>query len=154
MALSGCFVRGIGIISRSIECRKSFMRLKSALTSPQLFVSGVSSSTTDEKIREAFARFRNLVEAKVIKDRLSGRSKGFAIVTYDNLQQAEKARRRMNFARLGDTVLIVESELEFSQEEEPVIPKPGCSVYLDLDDMDESQGIISFYFNIRYYGSV
>ncbi|KAK1395716.1 hypothetical protein POM88_005579 [Heracleum sosnowskyi] len=93
MALS--FVRGIGIISRSIECRKCFMRLKSALTSPKLFVRGVNPWTTDENIREAFAPFGNLVEAKIMKDRLSGRSMGFAIVTYDNLQQAEKARRRV-----------------------------------------------------------
>ncbi|KAK1395712.1 hypothetical protein POM88_005575 [Heracleum sosnowskyi] len=139
MALS--FVRGIGIISRSIECRKCFMRLKSALTSPKLFVRGVNPWTTDENIREAFAPFGNLVEAKIMKDRLSGRSMGFAIVTYDNLQQAEKARRRMNFARLADTVVIVESELEFTQEK-PVLPKSGCSVYLDLDDMDESQGVL------------
>ncbi|KAL8145109.1 polyadenylate-binding protein, cytoplasmic and nuclear-like [Apium graveolens] len=144
MALSGGFVRGIRILSRSIECNKSFSRLKSSLTAPKLFVSGVSLWTTDEMIREAFARFGNLVEAKIVKDRFSGLSKGFAIVTYDNIQEAEKARTRMNHKPLGGSVLFVQSESEFlKQEPEPVpIPKSGCSVYLNLDDLDESQGVL------------
>ncbi|XP_074365761.1 putative nucleoredoxin 1 isoform X2 [Apium graveolens] len=105
---------------------------------------GVSLWTTDEMIREAFARFGNLVEAKIVKDRFSGLSKGFAIVTYDNIQEAEKARTRMNHKPLGGSVLFVQSESEFlKQEPEPVpIPKSGCSVYLNLDDLDESQGVL------------
>lgn len=88
-----------------------------------------------------------------MKDRISGLSKGFAIVTYDNIAEAEKARKRMNLRPFGDTVLLVESESEFSQQELAPSPKSGCSVYLDLDDLDESQGIISLYLNMRYHSS-
>ncbi|XP_074365766.1 putative nucleoredoxin 1 isoform X1 [Apium graveolens] len=146
MALSGGFSRGIRKLSRSIECNKSFLRHKSSLTAPKLFVSGVSLWTTDEMIREAFARFGNLVEAKIVKDRFSGLSKGFAIVTYDNIQEAEKARTRMNLRPLGDSVVFVQSEREFLKQEpepEPVsIPKPLYTVRVDFDDLDESQGVL------------
>ncbi|KAE8777719.1 Glycine-rich RNA-binding protein 2, mitochondrial [Hordeum vulgare] len=50
------------------------------LTTPKLFVSGLSRLTTDEKLKSAFAPFGQLLEAKVITDRVSGRSKGFGFV--------------------------------------------------------------------------
>lgn len=121
MALSGNFLRRIlggGLVSRSIECRRSFLRLASALTSPKLFIH-VSPSITDEKIREAFAPFGNLRSAKVIKN------KALAIVTYDTIQEAETARKRMHFRRFGGFVLFIESESEFLNPNYEY-PQSGC----------------------------
>uniref|UniRef100_A0ACD5WZJ5 Uncharacterized protein n=1 Tax=Avena sativa TaxID=4498 RepID=A0ACD5WZJ5_AVESA len=52
------------------------------LTTPKLFVSGLSRLTTDEKLKDAFCPFGQVLEAKVITDRASGRSKGFGFVRY------------------------------------------------------------------------
>ncbi|KAJ4827702.1 hypothetical protein Tsubulata_027562 [Turnera subulata] len=69
---------------------------------------GLSRLTTDEKLREAFAPFGQLVDAKVITDRASGRSKGFGFVTYNTVEEAEKAREGMNSNYLDGWVIFVD----------------------------------------------
>jgi len=46
--------------------------------------------------------------AKVITDRASGRSKGFAFVTYTTIEEAEKAREGMNAKFLDGWVIFVD----------------------------------------------
>jgi len=46
--------------------------------------------------------------AKVITDRASGRSKGFAFVTYTSIEEAEKAREGMNAKFLDGWVIFVD----------------------------------------------
>ncbi|XP_054783710.1 organelle RRM domain-containing protein 2, mitochondrial [Prosopis cineraria] len=95
--------------SSSILYSQGFsIRLCSTLTTPKLFVSGLSRLTTDEKLKEAFAPFGQLVEAKVITDRISGRSKGFGFVTYANIEDAEKAKEGMNAKFLDGWVIFVD----------------------------------------------
>ncbi|CAK9320000.1 unnamed protein product [Citrullus colocynthis] len=84
------------------------VRLSSTLTSPKLFISGLSRLTTDEKLQEAFSSFGQLVEAKVITDRATGRSKGFGFVTYSTIEEAEKAREGMNAKFLDGWVIFVD----------------------------------------------
>ncbi|KAL3029260.1 hypothetical protein AAZX31_03G153700 [Glycine max] len=84
------------------------IRLSSTLTSPKLFVSGLSRLTKDENLKDAFSSFGQLVEAKVITDRASGRSKGFAFVTYTTIEEAERAREGMNAKFLDGWVIFVD----------------------------------------------
>ncbi|KAI4300143.1 hypothetical protein L6164_033554 [Bauhinia variegata] len=84
------------------------IRLSSTLTSPKLFVSGLSRQTTDAKLEEAFTPFGQLLEAKVITDRATGRSKGFAFVTYSTIEEAEKAKEGMNAKFLDGWVIFVD----------------------------------------------
>ncbi|KAK3038555.1 hypothetical protein RJ639_029355 [Escallonia herrerae] len=83
-------------------------RLSSTLTTPKLFVSGLSRLTTDDKLKEAFSQFGNLQEAKVIVDRESGRSKGFGFVSYQTIEEAEAAREGMNAKYLDGWVIFVD----------------------------------------------
>ena len=64
--------------------------------SKKLFVGGLAWATTDDGLREAFSSFGNVVEAKVIVDRQTGRSRGFGFVTYDNEESAANAREAMH----------------------------------------------------------
>ena len=50
--------------------------------SKKLFVGGLSWGTTDDGLHGAFSRFGEIVEAKVITDRETGRSRGFGFVTF------------------------------------------------------------------------
>ncbi|KAK8492433.1 hypothetical protein V6N13_024760 [Hibiscus sabdariffa] len=86
----------------------SSIRLNSTLTSPKLFISGLSRETTDEQFQEAFNPFGQIVEAKVIRDRATGRSKGFGFVTYTSIEEAEKAREEMNAKFLHGWVIFVD----------------------------------------------
>ncbi|XP_074578692.1 organelle RRM domain-containing protein 2, mitochondrial [Curcuma longa] len=78
------------------------------LTTPNLFVSGLSRLTTNDKLREAFSPFGQLIEAKVITDRISGRSKGFGFVKYATIEEADKARLGMNAKFLDGWVIFVD----------------------------------------------
>ncbi|KAG2576612.1 hypothetical protein PVAP13_6NG034400 [Panicum virgatum] len=49
--------------------------------SPNLFVSGLSKRTSTEGLRDAFAKFGEVVHARVVTDRVSGCSKGFGFVS-------------------------------------------------------------------------
>ncbi|MBA0848585.1 hypothetical protein Goshw_004247 [Gossypium schwendimanii] len=84
------------------------IRLSSTLTSPKLFISGLSRETTDEQFQEAFYPFGRIVEAKVVRDRATGRSKGFGFVTYTSIEEAEKAREEMNAKFLHGWVIFVD----------------------------------------------
>ncbi|KAG9453615.1 hypothetical protein H6P81_006519 [Aristolochia fimbriata] len=91
MALRAGFRRLVNA-TPTVPSLTTFVRHNSTLTAPKLFVSGLSRLTTDDKLKEAFAPFGQLVEAKVVTDRASGRSKGFGFVTYTTIEDAEKAK--------------------------------------------------------------
>jgi RNA recognition motif-containing protein len=57
----------------------------------KLFCGGLSWDTTDDSLRQAFEQFGEVVDAKVIMDRETGRSKGFGFVTLANDSEATAA---------------------------------------------------------------
>ncbi len=62
----------------------------------KLYVGGLAWATTDDSLRAAFAAAGNVDEAIVIKDRMSGRSKGFGFVTMSNDDEAAAAISMFN----------------------------------------------------------
>ncbi|XP_050917007.1 organelle RRM domain-containing protein 2, mitochondrial [Lathyrus oleraceus] len=102
------FVSGFQRLLGHSQTHFTSIRFNSTLTSPKLFVSGLSRLTTDEKLTEAFSPFGQLMEAKVIIDRASGRSKGFAFVSYATVEEADKAREGMNAKFLDGWVIFVD----------------------------------------------
>lgn len=73
----------------------------------KLFVGGLSFNTTDIGLRDGFARFGDIVEAKVILDRDSGRSRGFGFVTLADSAAAQTAIAEMNGTELdGRTIKV------------------------------------------------
>ena len=68
--------------------------------SNKLFVGGLAWATTDKGLMDAFAAYGSVVEAKVIKERDSGRSRGFGFVTFENEDDAREAMEAMNDTEL------------------------------------------------------
>src|ERR1035441_7653339 len=75
--------------------------------SNKLFVGNLSFNTTENDLQEAFAAHGTVVEANLMMDRMSGRSRGFAFVTMSTPEEAQKAIAAMNGATLGDRQLTV-----------------------------------------------
>lgn len=73
----------------------------------KLFVGGLDWNTEDTQLRAAFSRFGALREATVIADRMTGRSRGFGFVTFENPADAAVAIRQMNGAELDGRTLRV-----------------------------------------------
>ncbi|RWV88531.1 hypothetical protein GW17_00049373 [Ensete ventricosum] len=64
--------------------------------SSKLFVGGLSFGTDDQQLKEAFTSFGNVVEARVITDRDTGRSRGFGFVSFDSDESASSAMTSMD----------------------------------------------------------
>ena len=75
--------------------------------STKLFVGNLSFNTTENDLHEAFGAFGTVVEANLMMDRMSGRSRGFAFVTMSTPDEAQKAIEAMNGATLADRALTV-----------------------------------------------
>lgn len=62
----------------------------------RLFVGGIPFQATEEELKDLFAKFGNVVSAVIIKDKYSGRSKGFGFVEMETDEEAQKAIKGLN----------------------------------------------------------
>ena len=77
----------------------------------KLFIGGLSWDTTDEGLRQAFASYGEITEAKVITDRDTGRSRGFGFVTFAQNEDAKSAISKMDGTSLdGKTIKVNEAQ--------------------------------------------
>jgi len=59
--------------------------------STKLYVGNLSFNTTEQEVRDLFSQHGNVTEATLIIDKLTGRSRGFAFVSYDTEEAAQHA---------------------------------------------------------------
>ena len=75
--------------------------------SKKLFVGGLSWNTDNQGLLQAFSKFGQVLEAQVILDRETGRSRGFGFVTFAEEAAATEARNSMNGQNLdGRTIKV------------------------------------------------
>src|SRR5208283_4029729 len=72
-----------------------------------IYVGNMSAKTTEEELREAFESFGDVDTAKIIKDNITGRSRGFGFVEMPNQEQAQAAIAAMNGKELAGSALTV-----------------------------------------------
>ncbi|KAK1569096.1 hypothetical protein Q3G72_032444 [Acer saccharum] len=72
------------------------------------FIGGLSWSTSDRGLKDAFEKFGHLLEAKVVIDKFSGRSRGFGFVTFDDKKAMEEAIESMNGMDLDGRTITVD----------------------------------------------
>ncbi len=75
--------------------------------SSKLFVGNLSYNVTDTQLHDAFTPHGVVVEASVILDRATGRSRGFGFVTMSTPEEAEAAVEAMNGTSLDNRSLTV-----------------------------------------------
>ena len=77
----------------------------------KLFVGSLSWDTSDVTLLQAFEKFGEVVEAKVITDRDSGRSRGFGFVTFHDDSVANQAMNELDGTELdGRTIKVNEAQ--------------------------------------------
>ncbi|MBI3826900.1 MAG: RNA-binding protein [Candidatus Rokubacteria bacterium] len=75
--------------------------------SVKLFVGGLSFTTSNDSLRQGFARYGSVLSATVMMDRETGRSRGFGFVEMATTEEAEQAISGMNGAALdGRTIRV------------------------------------------------
>ena len=73
----------------------------------KLYIGNLSYSTTDEGLSHHFSAVGTVTSAAIIKDRDSGRSKGFAFVEMSTAEEAAKAIQQLNGQALDGRALNV-----------------------------------------------
>lgn len=75
--------------------------------STKLYVGGINYKTTDAGLQEAFAQAGNVLSARIIMDKMTGRSRGFGFVEFESEDDANKAIDIWNGKELEGRKLIV-----------------------------------------------
>ena len=89
----------------------------------KLYVGNLAFSVTDDELMQAFTSFGNVVSARVVMDRMTGRSKGFGFVEIEDDGQADEAVNKMNGQTIaGRPVRVSEAK---PQEDRPRRPGGG-----------------------------
>jgi RNA recognition motif-containing protein len=77
----------------------------------RLYVGNLSFQTTEDALQRAFAQCGSVAEVKVVLDRETGRSRGFAFVSMATAEDAKKAMETMDGTELdGRTLRVKEAE--------------------------------------------
>ncbi|MCX7366413.1 MAG: RNA-binding protein [Alphaproteobacteria bacterium] len=80
--------------------------------SRKLFVGNLPYSVTSERLQEAFSQFGVVTSSKVIVDRETGRSRGFAFLEMETDDQGAAAMQAMNGALLDGRSIAVREAVE------------------------------------------
>jgi RNA recognition motif-containing protein len=80
-----------------------------------IFVAKLNFKTRKEDLEQAFAQFGQVDSAKIVKDRDTGRSKGYGFVEMPNDDEAQAAIAALNEKELDGRVIVVK----------PANPKPA-----------------------------
>ncbi|KAI6086204.1 hypothetical protein F4821DRAFT_239081 [Hypoxylon rubiginosum] len=62
----------------------------------RLFVGNLAGETTDESLYKAFAQWRSLQKARVIRDKVTAKSKGYGFVSFSDPDEFFSAAKEMN----------------------------------------------------------
>lgn len=72
-----------------------------------IYVGNLSQTVTEEDLRHAFQGFGQVTSVSIIKDRLSGQSRGFGFLEMPNKTEAVEAMRGLNGKELKGRLLTV-----------------------------------------------
>ena len=72
-----------------------------------IYVGNLPFSVTDDSIREAFEPYGQVTSASVIKDKFSGKSRGFGFVEMPSDDEGQKAIEELNGKELDGRALKV-----------------------------------------------
>ncbi|TYH51091.1 hypothetical protein ES332_D10G250300v1 [Gossypium tomentosum] len=79
-----------------------------SIRTKKLFITGLSFYTSEKTLRSHFEGFGELVEVKIIMDKISKRSKGYAFVEYTTEEAASAALKEMNGKIINGWMIVVD----------------------------------------------
>ncbi|MDP1608185.1 MAG: RNA-binding protein [Chlamydiales bacterium] len=74
----------------------------------KLYVGNLNFDANEEQVRELFSSFGDVEEVKIVMDRYSGRSRGFAFVRMDSAESAGKAKEALNGQPFQGKTLVID----------------------------------------------
>ena len=77
------------------------------MNNKKLFVGSLPWAVDDARLAEIFAQAGNVVSAQVVKDRETGRSRGFGFVEMSSDEEAQNAVKNLNGADVEGRKIVV-----------------------------------------------
>ncbi|NBT65051.1 MAG: RNA-binding protein, partial [Betaproteobacteria bacterium] len=81
----------------------------------KIYVGNLPWRATDEQLTTMFSAHGEVTEARIVTDRETGRSRGFAFVTMTDASQAQSAIQAINGASMEGRALVVNEAREQSR---------------------------------------
>ncbi len=81
----------------------------------KLFVGGISWGLDWQDLKDVFKEYGEVSFAKIIKDRETGKSKGFGFVEFSTVEEAVAAKEAMDGAELDGRTI----KVDFAEERKP-----------------------------------
>ena len=75
--------------------------------SKKLYVGNLPYTATTDELKQHFSQAGNVIDAVVITDRRSGRSKGFGFVEFETEEEAKKGIETLNGKDFGGRNIVV-----------------------------------------------
>ncbi len=75
-------------------------------TQQQVYIGNLAYRVAERDLRRIFARYGAIRTLRIVKDRESGRSKGFGFITYETSKQAQDALESNGFAMYGRNIVV------------------------------------------------
>ncbi len=72
-----------------------------------IYIGNLPDSMTVDKLKSLFAEFGEIESPKVIKDRFSGRAKGFGFIEMPSNSEADQAIKALNGNRIDGNNIVV-----------------------------------------------
>jgi cold-inducible RNA-binding protein len=73
----------------------------------KLYIGNLPYTTTGDELQQSFAQAGSVVEAVVMMDKMTGRSRGFGFVTMADQESADKAIEMFNGKDFGGRAIVV-----------------------------------------------
>ena len=87
----------------------------------KLYVGNLNFEANEEQVRELFANYGAVEDVKIVMDRFSGRSRGFAFVRMDSSESPGKAKDALNRQPFQGKTLVI----DFAPTEQDRGPRTG-----------------------------
>lgn len=74
----------------------------------KLYVGNLNFEANEEQVRELFSTYGEVAEVKIVMDRFTGRSRGFAFVRFNDAEAAGKAKEALNGQPFQGKTLVID----------------------------------------------
>ncbi len=86
----------------------------------KLYVGNLNFDANEEQVRDLFGSYGTVEDVKIVMDRFSGRSRGFAFVRMDSSESANKAKEGLNGQPFQGKTLVI----DYARNEQDRGPRP------------------------------
>ena len=89
----------------------------------KLYVGNLPWGVTDEKLHDLFNSIGAVESARIITDRVTGKSRGFGFIVMTHAEDADAAIQRLNGETVGDRKIGVTEAIDKPRGDKPAAPR-------------------------------